>query len=1153
MSIRILMLVCAALSVLLGQINTGTVVGIATDPQGLVIAGAQVTLTSETTGDVRRTVSNQSGTFTFPAVPAGTYTLRVSMNGFQTFERKGMALTSSEYLNAGTIMLNVGSTAETVSVEASAAVVQTASAENSAVLNTRQVSQILARGRDITTLLRLLPGVQQTADSATLGGRIGSSTPSIAGLRNRDNTVTLDGQVSSDADNTNVHISAVSLDAVEEVKVVTNGYQAEYGRNAGAQINIVSRSGTREFHGSASWFKRHEQFNANNFFNNQNGLPKPLYRHNTWVGTLGGPLFIPRLLNTGRDKLFFFFGHEEWRSFEPQGVQRRTMPTALERRGDFSQSVDVSGRVIQINDPLTGAPFPGNVIPANRINPLGQSLLNVFNQPNFLDRSISGGNYNYQFQDIWRLPKRLSQLKVDYNATASDRITGRWRKWRQETLGYTEPTNFGNSQWDLYYAQYMKTEDAGVLNYTRSITPALVNEFSFSYRQMGELGEPTSAENLSRVTREGRGLTGLRQLYPAANPLGVIPALTFGGIPNTASVAYDARFPMVGGDRRWSLADNASWSKRSHLLKAGFYYEYNLSDEGFSAPCFSGCFDFSVDVNNPLDTRHTYANALLGVFRSYSESSRKNFRGGENWLLEWFAQDSWKVKRNLTLELGMRFSLFSPWKALANERGAAWVMERYDPSRAVRYYAPAFDAQRRRVAQNPITGELAPAVLIGAIVPGSGDPLNGMVTSDDAYFSEGWHKRPSVQLGPRFGFAWDVFGNGKTAVRGAFGITKQTQARSGIYVTDTSAVPPVVQQSTIFYSSLENLSSSAGAAFPPGGVRSFERDPRVPSVYNYSFGIQQDIGYSTVFGVAYVGNVARHLMQTRNLNTLPYGARFQPENADPTNPSRPLSDPFFVRFRGYQAINAVEYSGISNYNSLQATLNRRLRSGLQFGAAYTWSKAMNLTDDANNLPMHRSAREFLYGKAGYDQTHILVVNYVWDLPRVGRLWNNRVASGIFDNWQLAGFTTFASGTPSGIGYSTTDNAEITGGGDGARIVVTGKAQLPRGERDFYRWFDTSVFARPARGDWGNAPKDVIRLPGTHNWDVSLFKNIPLGSESRILQFRSEFYNVLNQTQFSGVDTAARFDPAGRQVNTRFGQVISAREARVIQFALTLRF
>ncbi len=238
---------------------------------------------------------------------------------------------------------------------------------------------------------------------------------------------------------------------------------------------------------------------------------------------------------------------------------------------------------------------------------------------------------------------------------------------------------------------------------------------------------------------------------------------------------------------------------------------------------------------------------------------------------------------------------------------------------------------------------------------------------------------------------------------------------------------------------------------------------------------------------------------------------------------------------------------------MQTTVTRRFSRGLQFGGAWTYSKAMNYSDAPANMPVFRSAREFLYGKAGYDQTHILVINFTYDVPKVSTYLPNRAAKAVLDGWQVAGFGSLASGFPTGVGFTLVDNADLTGGGDGNRVNVRDSAVLSRDERGFARWFDPTVFSRPARGDLGNAPKDVYRGPGINSWDISVFKNFPVLSESRVIQFRSEFYNMFNHTQFAGADSTARFDAAGNQVNTRLGQVTSARSSRVIQFALSFKF
>jgi hypothetical protein len=1157
-------MICALLMVNRGAAQTvsGRVSGSVVDASNNAVAGATVTLINERTSDSRTATTNDSGAFVFTAMLPGAYTIKVEQKGFSAFERRGNVLTANEHLAVGDLALKVGELSETVTTVAEGTPVQTESTEHSALISSKQIELISIRGRDVTALLRILPGVSYQAQSESAGNGFGSSAPNIQGGRSTWNTLNVDGVRGNDLGSPQVFSSTINFDAIGEVKVLLNSYQAEYASNSSSAINIVTKSGTSQFHGAGYWFKRHEQFNANSFFNNFNRVVKPRYRFNTLGATIGGPVWIPKVTEKLKDKFFFFYSFENSQTLNPQALRRATVPTDLERNGDFSQTRDVNNAPIVIRDPLTGAAFPGNVIPASRINRNGQALLKVFPMPNATDRTISLGQYNHLFQESLKVPKRQHLFRVDYRPSEKNTFYVRGSTWFADNQGSAVPAGTANSQVGLGRLHYTFTDNGITGNWTRVLSSNMVNEASLSIRHSVEKGPPISEGELNRLRRATHGFT-LGQFNPQLNPLGVLPLATFGGVTNPPQIAYDGRFPLRGADTLISFNDTFSLIRGSHTWKAGFYVERARNYEGATAT-FAGNFSFARDTNNPLDSNYAYSNAILGNFQSYTESNFRPSGEGRQSLAEWFVQDSWKATRRLSLEFGVRFAWFNQWyQATANS--AAFVLDRYARASAPTYYQPGCTvavpaggscAAANRRARNPLTGALSPAVLIGAFVPGTGNPYNGMVLGRDESYPRGFKEQQPVQVQPRFGFAWDVKGDGKTAIRGNVGVFNQTRVSANAIWTDVARNPPIVDTPRIFYGNMDTLLSSSGTLFP-SSVTGFDPDAPTPVTYNYSLGIQRNIGFGTVVDVAYVGSVSRHLQQQRNLNQIPYRARHldvNPQNASPTVANTALPDDFLRPYPGYGNITYYENAGTSNYNALQVAANRRFTRGLQFGVAYTWSKTMDYADgDRDAVAAYRPLRIWNYGKAGFDQTHIFVLNYTWDLPRATRLWDNVAVKALFDNWQVSGITAFVSGTPSGIGFSTVDNADISGGGDGSRIIVTGNPILGRGDRDFNRWFNTAAFARPARGSFGNAPKDVIRLPGTNNWDISLFKNIPLRSESRYLQLRWELYNAFNHTQFSGVDTTARFDAQGNQVNANFGRVTAAREPRYMQLSLRLTF
>jgi len=393
-------------------------------------------------------------------------------------------------------------------------------------------------------------------------------------------------------------------------------------------------------------------------------------------------------------------------------------------------------------------------------------------------------------------------------------------------------------------------------------------------------------------------------------------------------------------------------------------------------------------------------------------------------------------------------------------------------------------------------------------------------------------------------------------VRGGFGIFYDRYNDDQIF--QLREAPPVTNTFTTFFSTIPELLRSQ-LRQNPAQVVSLQRDFDPPTVYNWSFGVQQDVGFGTVLDVAYVGNVGRHLLQRRSLNALPYGARFQSSAIDTTTNS-PLPDNFLRPNPGYADILYAEFASTSNYHSMQTSINKRFSRHLTFGVAWTWSKSMglvNANNDAINPFINYRVRN--YGKLSNDRTHNFVLNYVYEFPKLSQKWNNGFVKTALDGWELSGITSMLSGSPSGVGYSLVQAVDLVGGGGAgvdSRVNVISNPILPRGERSELRHFRTEAIAPPTRAEFGigNAPKDVFRGPGVNNFDISIFKNFAFGSSDvRKLQFRFETYNSFNHTQFNAVDTGGRFDAQGRQVNARFGQFTGSADARRIVLGLKLYF
>ena len=701
-----------------GQNITGSMAGRVIDAQGSAVPNAVVKVIEPSKNLTIPTKTSADGTFLVAGLLPGSYTVTVEAMGFKKLSRPGIPLDANDKLAIGDLALEVGAVTESIEVSAETALLQTQSVERSATITGTQVENIEVNGRNPLDLSKLVPGVVSSANFS-VGGINGLNGLNVNGQRASQNQLTINGIGDVDTGNNGQQNVVISMDAVAEFKILTGTYQAEYGRSIGAQISLVTKSGSEQFHGEGYWYHRNDSLNANSFLNNARTpfLARPLFRYNDPGYNVGGPIYIPKIFGKERHKLFFFWSQEWQKQLAPNAAKNQTVPSALERQGDFSQGVNSNGQKLTfINDPLTQTPFPNMVIPASRIYGPGQAALNLYPLPNVPQVS----NFNYTSQLPGQSPRREDLLRVDYNVTDRLRIFVHYigdsqpnvSPYGSFVLGLQVPiTTIANPTPGRSVA-------AGA---TLIISPTMTNEFNWGFTHNSLLIDEVG----NVLTRSTSGIN-LPVLYPNAVQKDYIPAMTFNGtrIANSPNLGTN-NAPFVNYNTTIDISDNLTKVWGAHTLKAGIYLQRSRKDQTSFGDA-NGNYNFGDNPSNPYDTGFGYSNALLGVFNTFSQAS--NYINGlyRYWNIEQFVQDTWKVTPRLTLDYGLRVAWYQP-QYDSSLQASTFIPSLWDPAKAPRLYQPAINPSNgQRAAFDPVANLYLPSFDVGLEIPGTGVPFQGI-------------------------------------------------------------------------------------------------------------------------------------------------------------------------------------------------------------------------------------------------------------------------------------------------------------------------------------------------------------------------------------------------------------------------------------------